>query len=74
MNERGVMADQSSKEKLREFYKEFVLALVASVRSLSLYPPEHPESKKKLEGLLKRLDLYLSQRPTLTLLSAQPTK
>lgn len=62
------MTDQNPKEKLRSFYKELVLALVASVRSLSLYPPEHPESKKKLEGLLKRLDLYLSQRPTLTLL------
>jgi HD-GYP domain-containing protein (c-di-GMP phosphodiesterase class II) len=62
------MTDQSPKDKLRAFYKELVLALVASVRSLSLYPPEHPESKKKLDGLLKRLDLYLSQRPSLTLL------
>jgi HD-GYP domain-containing protein (c-di-GMP phosphodiesterase class II) len=62
------MTEQNPKEKLRSFCKELVLALVASVRSLSLYPPEHPESKKKLEGLLKRLDLYLSQRPTLTLL------
>ncbi len=62
------MPDEKSKEKLRDFCKELVLALVASVRSLSLYPPEHPESKKKLDGLLKRLDVYLSQRPTLTLL------
>jgi len=62
------MPDQGSKEKLREFCKETVLALVASVRSLSLYPPEHPESKKKLEALFKRLDLYLSQRPNLTFL------
>jgi len=62
------MQEERSKEKLRSFYKELVLALVASVRSLSLYPPEHPESEKKLEGLLKRLDLYLSQRPSLTLL------
>jgi HD-GYP domain-containing protein (c-di-GMP phosphodiesterase class II) len=62
------MQDEKSKEKLREFCKEFVLALVASVRSLSLYPPEHPETKNKLEGLTKRLDLYLSQRPSLTLL------
>jgi HD-GYP domain-containing protein (c-di-GMP phosphodiesterase class II) len=62
------MMERNPKEKLRDFCKEFVLALVASVRSLSLYPPEHPESKKKLEGLMKRLDLYLSQRPTLTLL------
>lgn len=62
------MPDQGSKEKLREFYKETVLALVASVRSLSLYPPEHPESRKKLDALFKRLDLYLSQRPALTLL------
>ena len=62
------MTDQNPKDKLREFYREIVLALVASVRSLSLYPAEHPESKKKLESLLKRLDLYLSQHPTLTLL------
>jgi len=62
------MKDQDPKDKLREFYKELLLALVAAVRSLSLYPPDHPESEKKLESLFKRLDLYLSQRPTLTLL------
>ena len=62
------MTEKNPKEKLREFYKELVLSLVASVRSLSLYPPEHPESKKKIEGLLNRLDRYLSQRPALTLL------
>jgi HD-GYP domain-containing protein (c-di-GMP phosphodiesterase class II) len=62
------MTEKNPKDKLRDFYRELVLALVASVRSLSLYPPEHPESKKKLEGLIKRLDLYLSQRPSLTLL------
>lgn len=62
------MTDQTSKEKLREFCKETVLALVASVRSLSLYPPEHPESRKKLDALFKRLELYLSQRPHLTFL------
>ena len=62
------MTEKDPKEKLRDFYKELVLALVAAVRSLSLYPPEHPESKKKLESLLKRLDRYLSQRPSLTLL------
>jgi HD-GYP domain-containing protein (c-di-GMP phosphodiesterase class II) len=62
------MTEKNPKEKLRDFYKEVVLALVAAVRSLSLYPPEHPESAKKLEGLVKRLDLYLSQRPSLTLL------
>jgi len=62
------MTEKNPKEKRREFYKEVVLSLVASVRSLSLYPPEHPESKKKIEGLMNRLDRYLSQRPTLTLL------
>jgi HD-GYP domain-containing protein (c-di-GMP phosphodiesterase class II) len=62
------MTEKDPKEKLRDFYKELVLALVAAVRSLSLYPPEHPESEKKLESLLKRLDRYLSQRPSLTLL------
>jgi HD-GYP domain-containing protein (c-di-GMP phosphodiesterase class II) len=62
------MTEKTPKDKLRDFYKEVVLALVASVRSLSLYPAEHPESKKKLDTLLKRLDLYLSQRPSLTLL------
>jgi len=62
------MPEEKSKEKLRAFYKELVLALVGSVRSLSLYPPEHPESRKKLEGLFNRLDLYLSQRSSLTLL------
>jgi hypothetical protein len=62
------MMDQNPKDKLREFYKEILFALVAAVRSLSLYPPEHPESEKKLKSLFKILDLYLSQRPSLTLL------
>ena len=62
------MQHENAREKLRDFCKDLVLALVASVRSLSLYPPEHPDTKKKLDGLYKRLDLYLSQRPTLTLL------
>src|SRR5512136_1087093 len=62
------MTEKNPKDKLRDFYKEVVLALVAAVRSLSLYPPEHLESAKNLEGLVKRLDLYLSQRPSLTLL------
>lgn len=62
------MPEEKSKEKSRAFYKELVLALVGSVRSLSLYPPEHPETREKLEGLFKRLDLYLSQRSSLTLL------
>jgi len=62
------MKDQNSKEKLREFYKEILLALVAALRSLSLYPSDHPESEKKLKSFFKRLDLYLLQRPTLTVL------
>lgn len=62
------MQHENAKEKLRDFCKDLVLALVGSVRSLSLYPPEHPDTKKKLDGLYKRLDLYLSQRPVLTLL------
>jgi len=62
------MKDQNSKEKLREVYKGILLALVAAVRSLSLYPSDHPESEKKLESLFKGLKVYLSQHPTLTLL------
>ena len=62
------MKDQNPKEKLREFYKEILLALVAALRSLSLYPSDHPESEKKLKSFFKRLDLYLLQRPTLTVL------
>jgi len=62
------MKDQNPKNKLREFYKEILLALVAALRSLSLYPSDHPGSEKKLKSFFKKLDLYLSQRPTLTLL------
>ena len=47
------MKDQNPKDKLREFYKEILLALVAAVRSLSLYPSEHPESEKKLKACSK---------------------
>jgi len=62
------MKDQNPKEKLREFYKGILVALVAALRSLSLYPSDHPESEKRLKSFFKRLDLYLLQRPTLTLL------
>ncbi|MEW6665766.1 MAG: HD domain-containing phosphohydrolase [Thermodesulfobacteriota bacterium] len=62
------MADPSKSDKLHGFYRDLCLGLVGCLRALSLYPGDHPETKSKLAALFQRLDKYLSQRPTLTLL------
>jgi hypothetical protein len=49
------MQHENAREKLRDFCKDLVLALVASVRSLSLYPPEHPDTKKSWMACTKGL-------------------
>ena len=62
------MSAQAKKGKLHAFYRDLCVSFVGSLRALSLYPQDHPETKKKVSGFLQRLTKYLDQRPTLSLL------
>lgn len=62
------MSAQEKSEKLHAFYRDLCVSFVGSLRALSLYPQDHPETGKKVSGFLQRLTKYLDQRPTLSLL------
>lgn len=62
------MTDQSHDDKIHAFYKELCLGFVGCLRSLSLYPADHPETKSKLGTFFQRLDKFLDQRSTITFL------
>jgi putative nucleotidyltransferase with HDIG domain len=62
------MGAKTQDEKLKGFFTTICSSFVANIRALSLYPPEHPETQKKISALLKALNNYLSQRPSLTML------
>ena len=62
------MTAQAKNTKLHAFYRDLCISFVGSLRALSLYPQDHPETKKKVGGLFQRLTRYLDQRPSLTLL------
>lgn len=62
------MSAQAKRGKLHAFYRDLCVSFVGSLRALSLYPQDHPETKKKVSGFLQRLTKYLDQRPTLSLL------
>lgn len=59
---------QAKKEKLHEFYRDLSVSFVGSLRALSLYPREHPETQKKLRIFFQRLSKYLEQRSTISLI------
>ena len=55
-------------DKLKAFFNALCTSFAASIRALSLYPPEHPETRKKLGGFFQALDKYLQQRPALAMI------
>jgi HD-GYP domain-containing protein (c-di-GMP phosphodiesterase class II) len=61
------MTAQDKNEQLHTLFSNICVNLAAGIRSLSLYPPEHPETQKKAGDLLKGLTAYLQDHPTLTL-------
>ena len=61
------MTAQPKNDKLHTLFSNVCVNLAAGIRSLSLYPPEHPETQKKAGDLLKGLTTYLQEHPTLTL-------
>ena len=62
------MAAQAKSEKLHAFYRDICVSFVSSLRALSLYPQDHPETEKKVGNLFQRLSKYLNKRPSLILL------
>lgn len=62
------MPTQSNKEKIQAFYRDLCISFVGSLRALSLYPPEHPETKKRTGNIYQRLTTFLKQRPHITIL------
>lgn len=62
------MTAETKKEKLHTFYRSLCISFVGTIRALSLYPPEHPETEKKVGIFFKRVSTYLNQRPTITLI------
>lgn len=62
------MSTEATREKLRPFYRDLCISFVGSLRALSLYPEDHPETEKKVSGFIKRLTTWLDQRPSLALL------
>jgi len=61
------MSAQTKSEKLHAFYRDLCVSFVSSLRALSLYPQDHPETEKKVRGFLQRLTKYLDQRPSLSI-------
>jgi HD-GYP domain-containing protein (c-di-GMP phosphodiesterase class II) len=62
------MGEQEEKEKLHVFHRDLCKGFIGSLRSLSLYPPEHPETGKRLQNFFRRIDEHLSSRSSLTML------
>ncbi len=62
------MAEPFRKEEASPFFQNVCVLLVATLKALSLYPPEHPEANNKLTALFTGLERYLSQHPSLTIL------
>jgi HD-GYP domain-containing protein (c-di-GMP phosphodiesterase class II) len=61
------MTAQPKSDQHHTLFTNISTNLVAGIRALSLYPPEHPETQKKAGDLLKGLTTYLQKQPTLTL-------
>jgi HD-GYP domain-containing protein (c-di-GMP phosphodiesterase class II) len=61
------MTAETKNEQLHTLFSNICVNLAAGLRSLSLYPPEHPETQKKAGDLFKSLTTYLQEQPTLTL-------
>ncbi len=62
------MGAKTQDGKMKAFFTTLCSSFVANIRALSLYPPEHPETQKKVGEFLKALNTYLKQRPALTML------
>jgi HD-GYP domain-containing protein (c-di-GMP phosphodiesterase class II) len=55
-------------ERLNKFYRDLCVSFVGSLRALSLYPEDHPETEKKVSGFFQRASKFLEKRSTLSLI------
>lgn len=62
------MNTQAKDETLHRFYRDLCVSFVGSLRALSLYPENHPETEKKISGFFQRVSKFLEQRPDLSLI------
>ena len=62
------MNTQAKDEKLHGFYRDLCVSFVGSLRALSLYPEDHPETEKKISGFFQRVSKFLEQRSSLSLI------
>jgi HD-GYP domain-containing protein (c-di-GMP phosphodiesterase class II) len=62
------MGKQEEKEELHAFHRDLCIGFVGTLRSLSLYPPEHPETGKKLKDFFGKIDEHLSYCSSLAML------
>jgi putative nucleotidyltransferase with HDIG domain len=62
------MAEQAKDDKLNTFYSNVCISFVQGIRTLSLYPNDHPETQKKVGLFFKLISQYLKQRPHISIL------
>jgi HD-GYP domain-containing protein (c-di-GMP phosphodiesterase class II) len=62
------MSEQTKIDKLHTFYSNICISFVQGIRTLSLYPKDHPETQKKVELFFKLISQYLKQRPHISIL------
>lgn len=62
------MTEQTEKEKIRAFYRNLCVSFVGCIRAVSLYPDDHPETRKKLNNLFARVSKHNEKRPGVTML------
>jgi HD-GYP domain-containing protein (c-di-GMP phosphodiesterase class II) len=62
------MTAQAKDERRYKFYRDLCVSFVGSLRALSLYPEDHPETEKKVSGFFQRVSRFLEQRSMLSLI------
>jgi len=62
------MSEQPKNGKLHKFYRDLCVSFVGSLRALTLYPEDHPETEKKVSGFFQRVSKVLDQRSSLSFL------
>ena len=62
------MSEQAKNDKVQIFFSNVCIAFIQGIKALSLYPSDHPETKKKAELFYKLITQYLKQKPHISIL------
>jgi HD-GYP domain-containing protein (c-di-GMP phosphodiesterase class II) len=62
------LAEKDKSDRIRAFYRDLCLSFAGCIRSLTLYPEDHPETRKKLDSFFTRVTRYCEKRPGLSIL------